>query len=55
MFYYCVLHGLVDTLSSDFTLGDQWLLIFGGSVVNWGVAFGGVVVIAISLLVCHIS
>jgi len=53
VFYCCLLHGLVNTFAAYFAFGEQWIRIQEGSLVNWGVIFGGAVVIAVSLLVWH--
>jgi len=55
VFYCCLLHGLFNTLSAFLAFGEQWQLIFSGEVINWGVVIGGIVTVAVSLLVWQIG
>jgi len=55
VFYCCILHGLFNTLSAFLAFGEQWQLIFSGEVINWGVILGGIVTIAVSMLVWKIK
>ena len=55
VFYCCLLHGLINTLSGLLAFGEQGQLILSGDVINWGVVIGGIVTIAVALLVWQIS
>jgi len=55
VFYSCVMHGLINTFAAYFAFGEQWLLIFGGEVMNLPVVLGGALVVIASLLVWYVD